>query len=57
MPDPLAANHVVVALVAFYFGSAEANDLCYRAAIGRNQCRPLVNSPREPLPLAPRRGA
>ncbi len=56
MPDPITANHVVVALVAFYFGSSEANDLCYNRAIGRNQCRPLVNSPREPLPLA-RKGA
>jgi Gluconate 2-dehydrogenase subunit 3 len=52
MPSPLNANHVALALVAYYFGSAEATDLCYRAQIGQNQCRPLVNSPREPLPLA-----
>lgn len=52
LPDPLSANHVAVALAAFYFSSSDANDLCYRVKIGRRTCRPLVNSPREPLPLA-----
>jgi len=57
LPDPLGANHVAVALMAYYFGSAEATDLCYRVKIGKNQCRPLVHSAREPLPLATPRGA
>jgi hypothetical protein len=57
MPDPLAAQHIAVALLAWYFRSPEAVDLCYRARIGPNQCRPLLNAPREPLPLAPLRGA
>ncbi len=52
MPSPLGANHVALALVSYYFDSAEATDLCYRAQIGQNQCRPLAFSPREPLPLA-----
>jgi hypothetical protein len=52
LPDPLAANHVAVALAAFYFSSSDAHDLSYRVRIGRRTCRPLVNSPREPLPLA-----
>ena len=51
MPDPLDANHVALALIAWYFGTPEATDLCYRARIGRNECRPLVNAPRQPLPL------
>lgn len=51
MPAPLDANHVAVALVAWYFGTPEATDLCYKARIERNQCRPLVNAPRQPLPL------
>lgn len=55
MPDPLDANHVALALVAWYFATPEATDLCYKARIGRNQCRPLVNAPRQPLPLATRR--
>jgi gluconate 2-dehydrogenase subunit 3-like protein len=52
LPDPLDANHVAIALVAWYFGQPEASNLCYRAKIDRNQCRPLVNAPRQPLPLA-----
>jgi hypothetical protein len=56
MPDPVGASHVAVALVAWFFGSPEATDLCYQARIGKTQCRPLVNSARQPLPLAPRAG-
>jgi gluconate 2-dehydrogenase subunit 3-like protein len=52
LPDPVEANHVAMALMAWYFASPDAADLCYNARIGRNQCRPLVNSPRQPLPLA-----
>jgi hypothetical protein len=52
MPDPIEAGHVAIALVAWYFSTPDAVDLCYRARIGRNACRPLVNAPREPLPLA-----
>jgi hypothetical protein len=52
LPDPIEANHVAMALMAWYFASPDAADLCYNARIGRNQCRPLVNSPRQPLPLA-----
>lgn len=52
LPDPIAANHVGLALVAWYFASPDAVDRCYNARIGRNQCRPLVNAPRQPLPLA-----
>jgi len=52
MPEPLDADHVALALVAWYFATPEAIDLCYEKRIGRNQCRPLINSPREPLPLA-----
>ena len=52
LPDPLETDHVAMALMAWYFASPEAADLCYKARIGRNQCRPLINSPREPLPLA-----
>jgi hypothetical protein len=52
MPDPLEANHVALALMAWYFASPDATDRCYQSRIGRNQCRPLVNAPRQPLPLA-----
>jgi hypothetical protein len=54
MPDALDANHVALALVAWYFAQPEAANLCYQAKIDRNQCRPLVNAPRQPLPLVTR---
>ena len=52
MPEALDANHVALALVAWFFATPEASNLCYQSRIDRNQCRPLVNAPRQPLPLA-----
>src|SRR5258705_350770 len=52
MPDVGSASHVAVALLAFYYGTTGASDLCYQARIGREQCRPLTQSSRKPLPLA-----
>ncbi len=46
------APHVALALLAHFYGSVEATDLCYEAAIGRQGCRPLSTSGRKPLPLA-----
>jgi hypothetical protein len=51
LPAPIRAPHVAVALLAHFYESPDATDLCYGAEIRKNQCRPLVNSPREPLPL------
>ena len=45
------ASHVAVALLAHFYGSPAANDLCYKAQIGRSSCRPLSASPRKPLPM------
>lgn len=52
MPAVAAAPHVAMALLAFYYGSPDAADLCYRAQIGRQTCRPLAQQSRKPLPLA-----
>ena len=52
MPDVADADHVVVGLLAHFYGSSDATDLCYRAAIGRERCRPLGHSARHPLPAA-----
>lgn len=52
MPAVADANDVAVALTAHFYGSSAATDLCYGAAIGREQCRPLAQSSREPLPIA-----
>ena len=51
IPDVGAANHVVVALLAYFYASSAANDLCYESKIGRLTCRPLSASPRKPLPM------
>ena len=46
------APHVAVALLAHFYASPEATDLCYQAKIGKQTCRPLATSSRQPLPLA-----
>ena len=56
MPAVGNAPHVAVALLSHWYGSTNATDRCYRAFIGKMQCRPLSASPRAPLPLAPARG-
>ena len=48
------APHVALAVLAHFYASAEATDLCYGAQIGKQTCRPLSASSRQPLPLAPR---
>lgn len=50
--SPEGAAHVSLALLAFFYSSATATDLCYEAAIGKNQCRPLSESSRRPAPRA-----
>jgi len=56
MPDVLGSPHVAAALLAFYYDSTEAADLCYQARIGRQTCRPLSAAARKPLPLASQGG-
>jgi hypothetical protein len=48
VPD---GKNVIVDLMAFYFRSSDANDLCYRAAIERDKCRGLAGSDRPPAQL------
>jgi len=54
LPRTPDGRHVAADLMAFYFRSSEANDLCYRAAIGRDQCRGLPGSEQAPAPLKER---
>ena len=51
LPRTPGASHVAADLMAFYFRGSDANDLCYRAAIGRDQCRALAGSDLPPAPL------
>jgi hypothetical protein len=52
IPSLARAPHVALAVLAHFYGSAQATDLCYEAAIGKQNCRPLAASSRKPLPLA-----
>jgi len=45
------APHVAIALLAHFYDSAEATDLCYESRIGRNTCRPLAQSPSRPVQI------
>jgi hypothetical protein len=53
-PNPLVARHVALALLAHFYDSAAATDLCYDAAIGRQQCRPLSAQREQPVALGRR---
>jgi hypothetical protein len=48
LPD---GKSVIADLMSFYFRSADANDLCYRAAIQRETCRGLAGSSKPPKEL------
>ena len=52
LPQRPSGQHVVSDLMALYFRSSEAVDVCYSAAIGRQTCRPLVFTTKRPAPLA-----
>ncbi|MEP7000188.1 MAG: gluconate 2-dehydrogenase subunit 3 family protein [bacterium] len=54
LPSVVRAPHVALALLAHFYASPEATDLCYGAQIGKQACRPLAASSRQPLPLARR---
>ena len=51
MPATVAAPHVALALISYFYDSSTANDLCYEAHIGRASCRPLAQQARKPLPM------
>jgi hypothetical protein len=51
MPNPLGAQHVAVALMAHWFGSADAKDRCYERRIGEQTCRGIDSAPAEPREL------
>lgn len=51
LPRSPDGKHVVSDLMAFYFRGSDANDLCYRAAIRREDCRGLDGSDNPPPAL------
>lgn len=54
LPPPLAARHIAVAMLAHFYDSPAATDLCYEANIGRQLCRPLSAASQQPVPLTRR---
>lgn len=54
LPPIDRAAHLSLGLLAFFYESPEATDLCYQARIGSQRCRPLGDSAERPLPLAGR---
>jgi len=51
LPRSPDGQHIASDLMSFYFHSSDGNDLCYRAAIGRDRCRGLDGSMNPPPPL------
>lgn len=48
LPQTPDGRHIAADLMTFYFRSSAGNDLCYRAHIGRDECRGLPGSEKEP---------
>jgi hypothetical protein len=46
----IQADHVAVAVMAFFYATPEAVDVCYRAGIGERTCRPLDAATEAPAP-------
>jgi len=51
IPSITDAGHVSLALLAHFYESPTATDLCYQAQIGPKTCRPLSAASRKPLPF------
>jgi hypothetical protein len=51
LPARPIGQHVIADVMAFYFRSSEANDLCYRALINREVCRPIAITIKKPASL------
>lgn len=54
LPAIAEAQHVALGLLAYFYSTPEANDLCYEAAIERWACRGLETAPQKPAPLSKR---
>jgi hypothetical protein len=48
LPNPLAAQHIALALLGWFVATPEATDLCYRANIGKETCRALEHTKQNP---------
>jgi hypothetical protein len=48
LPDPARAPHVALGLLAYFYQTSEANDLCYEKAIEKTTCRGVESGAVEP---------
>jgi len=48
LPDPARAPHVALGLLAYFYQTSEANDLCYERAIEKTTCRGVESGASEP---------
>ncbi len=48
LPDPARAPHVALGLLAYFYQSSDANDLCYERGIERTTCRGVASGAVEP---------
>jgi hypothetical protein len=48
LTDSLTAPHVALGLLSWFVSTPEATDLCYHARIGKETCRPLAATVKEP---------
>ena len=46
--SPALADGVAVGLLAWFYRTSRANDLCYQAEVGRHLCRGITSLPDEP---------
>ena len=46
--NPAQADHVALGLLAWFYRTSPANDLCYRADVGRHLCRSTASALDEP---------
>ncbi|MDH3207775.1 MAG: gluconate 2-dehydrogenase subunit 3 family protein, partial [Gemmatimonadota bacterium] len=49
--SPALADGVAAGLLAWFYATSRANDLCYQAEVGRHLCRGTASLPEEPAPL------
>lgn len=54
LPGRPTGQNLVADFMGFWFNGADANDVCYRAAIQRDVCRGLEGSDQPPAPLGGR---
>jgi hypothetical protein len=48
LPEPARAPHVAIGLLAYFYQTSEANDLCYERAIEKTTCRGVESGAIEP---------